>query len=109
MHNGAPQDAWKPKYVFHYIQDRYAEPDFIYDITPVFERKMESVKAYSTQFNSPGNEEPQTYISTPAYYETLIARHKMFGKRIGVEYGEGFISEKKIGISSFDALVQKPT
>jgi hypothetical protein len=70
---------------------------------------MESVKAYSTQFNSTGDAEPQTYISTPAYYETLIARHKMFGKRIGVEYGEGFISEKRIGIRNFDSLIQITT
>jgi N-acetylglucosamine malate deacetylase 1 len=104
--NEVQQEAWKPKYVFHYIQDRYAEPDFIYDISSVFAQKMESVKAYGTQFNSAGDDEPQTYISTPAYYETLIARHKMFGKRIGVEYGEGFISDKRIGINNFDSLVQ---
>lgn len=103
------QDAWKPKYVFHYIQDRYAEPDFIYDISAVFEQKMESVKAYSTQFNSNGDSEPQTYISTPAYFETLISRHKLFGKRIGVEYGEGFITEKRLGVSSFDAFIQITT
>jgi bacillithiol biosynthesis deacetylase BshB1 len=103
---GKEQEAWKPKYVFHYIQDRYAEPDFIYDISMVFEQKMESVRAYLTQFNSAGDAEPQTYISTPAYFDTIISRHKMFGKRIGVEYGEGFISEKRIGISNFDGLIQ---
>lgn len=107
--NGTLQQAWKPKYVFHFIQDRYAEPDFIYDITPVFERKMESVKAYGTQFNATNDEEPQTYISTPAYFDTIISRHKMFGKRIGVEYGEGFITEKRIGINNFDALIQVVT
>lgn len=105
-HKGVQQEAWKPKYVFHYIQDRYAEPDIIYDISPVFEQKMESVKAYSTQFNSSGDAEPQTYISTPAYFETIISRHKMLGKRIGVEYGEGFISEKRIGVRSFNGLIQ---
>lgn len=107
--NGAEQEAWRPKYVFHYIQDRYAEPDFIFDISTVFDRKIESIKAYTTQFNSPGLSEPQTYISSPAYFDTIIARHKMFGKRIGVEYGEGYITEKRIGISSFDAIIQVTT
>jgi N-acetylglucosamine malate deacetylase 1 len=107
--HGEMQEAWKPKYVFHYIQDRYAEPDLVYDISDVIERKMESIKAYSTQFNSTGDAEPQTYISTPAYFETIISRHKMLGKRIGVEYAEGFISEKRIGINNFAALVQKTT
>lgn len=109
--NGEAQQAWRPKYVFHYIQDRYAEPDFIFDITSVFDRKVESIKAYGTQFHNPNPEidEPQTYISTPAYFDTLISRHKMFGKRIGVEYGEGFITEKRIGIKTFDAIIQVST
>jgi bacillithiol biosynthesis deacetylase BshB1 len=107
--DGIMQEAWRPKYVFHYIQDRYAEPDFIFDISAVFDRKVESIKAYTTQFNSPGLDEPQTYISTPAYFDTLISRHKMFGKRIGVEYGEGYMTEKRIGIRNFDALIQVTT
>lgn len=107
--NGVKQDAWRPKYVFHYIQDRYAEPDFVFDISSVFDRKVESIKAYATQFNSPDTNEPQTYISTPAYFDTIISRHKMLGKRIGVDYGEGFLTEKRIGIRSFDALLQITT
>ncbi|MFT3844154.1 MAG: bacillithiol biosynthesis deacetylase BshB1 [Lacibacter sp.] len=107
--NGTEQTAWRPKYVFHYIQDRYLEPDFIFDISSVFDKKLESIKAYTTQFNSEGGSEPQTYISTPTYFETIIARHRMFGKRIGVEYGEGFMTEKRIGIRSFDAFIQVTT
>ena len=110
---GAAQEAWRPKYVFHYIQDRYAEPDFIFDITSVFDRKVACIKAYSTQFSNnstkTNDDEPQTYISTPAYFDTILSRHKMMGKRIGVEYGEGFISEKRIGINTFDAIIQIST
>lgn len=107
--DGAEQKAWRPKYVFHYIQDRYLEPDFIFDVSSVFDKKLESINAYATQFNSEGDSEPQTYISTPTYFETIIARHRMFGKRIGVEYGEGYMTEKLIGIKSFDAFIQVTT
>lgn len=107
--DGTEQTAWRPKYVFHYIQDRYLEPDFIFDVSSVFDKKLESINAYATQFNSEGNSEPQTYISTPTYFETIIARHRMFGKRIGVEYGEGYMTEKLIGIKSFDAFIQVTT
>src|SRR5438309_179189 len=48
--NGAAQEKWRPKYLFHYIQDRFYEPDVIVDISNAFEQKMESVKAYTTQF-----------------------------------------------------------
>lgn len=109
--NGTPQAHWRPKYIFHYIQDRYYEPGFVYDISPVFEKKIEAVKAYSSQFHSEeyNHEEPQTYISTPGFLNSIIGRHAMFGKMIGVPYAEGFITEKMIGINSFDAFIQKDT
>src|SRR5687767_13430817 len=85
--SGNKQEAWRPKYIFHYIQDRYHEPDFIVDISDVFEQRMEAVKAYTTQFYNPDNEDdgPQTYISTPDFLESVVARARMIGKKIGGE------------------------
>jgi N-acetylglucosamine malate deacetylase 1 len=109
--DGTPQQCWRPKYVFHYIQDRYYQPSFVYDISPVFERKIESIKAYSSQFFSSeyDKDEPQTYISSPEFLNSIIGRHQMFGKMIGVGYAEGFISEKMIGVQNFDSFVQLDT
>jgi len=109
--DGKAQQHWRPKYVFHFIQDRFYNPSFVYDITPVFERKLESIKAYSSQFHSTSYDknEPQTYISSPEFLNAIIGRHQMFGKMIGVNYAEGFISEKMIGIRNFDAFVQLDT
>ncbi len=107
--HGNPQEHWRPKYVFHYVQDRFLKPDFVVDISTVFERKLEAIRAYATQFHNPGLEEPQTYISTPDFLDSVVYRHKWFGKMIGVPFAEGFITEKMVGISSFDALIQKDT
>ncbi len=108
---GNPQRHWRPKYVFHYIQDRYYNPSFVYDVTAVFERKLESIKAYSSQFHSTAydKDEPQTYISTPEFLSSIVGRHQMFGKMIGVPYAEGFITEKMIGVRSMDAFIQLDT
>ncbi len=107
---GVAQEKWRPKYVLHYLQDWYHEPDLLIDISDVFEQRMESIKAYGTQFSaSENNEGPQTYISTPDFLDSVIARARMFGKRIGVKYAEGFITEKKIGIRNLDALVMVET
>ena len=108
---GNEQPHWRPKYVFQYIQDRYYNPSFVYDISEVFEKKLASIKAYSSQFFSTeyNKDEPQTYISTPEFFNAVIGRHQMFGKMIGVAYAEGFISEKMIGVSSFDSLIQQDT
>jgi bacillithiol biosynthesis deacetylase BshB1 len=109
--DGVVQQHWRPKYLFHFIQDRYQHPSFVYDITPVFEKKLQSIRAYSSQFHSPAynKDEPQTYISTPGFLDAIIGRHQMFGKMIGVPYAEGFVTEKTIGISDFKALVQMDT
>jgi bacillithiol biosynthesis deacetylase BshB1 len=106
--NGKKQEIWKPKYVFNYIQDQYITPDFVVDISGVIEKKLEAIKAFKTQFftGSGNDEEPQTYISTPEFLESVINRSKMFGKMIGVKHAEGFYSKKMIGISTFDALIQ---
>ncbi len=107
--DGNIQEQWRPKYVLHYIQDRFLQPHFVYDISDVFDQKLEAIKAFKTQFNSPGTGEPQTYISTPDFLESVIYRSKMFGKMIGVKYAEGFISKKMIGIRSFDVLIKEDT
>jgi bacillithiol biosynthesis deacetylase BshB1 len=109
-HNdGHIQEAWRPKYVLHYIQDRYLEPDFVVDISDVFEQKLEAIRAFKTQFYTPGEDGPVTYISTPDFLDSVVYRYKMFGKMIGVKYAEGFISQKKIGLRNFDALIKENT
>ena len=109
--SGKAQQRWKPSYLLHYIQDWYHEPDLIIDISDVFEQRMESVKAYNTQFYVGASSEKgeQTYISTPDFLESVIARARLLGKKIGVTFAEGFITEKKIGIRSLDALIQNET
>ena len=107
--DGKLQEPWRPKYVFNFIQDRYLAPNFVIDITDVMEQKLEAIKAYGTQFNSPNLNEPQTYISTPDFLDSIIYRSKMMGKMIGVKYAEGFISSKMIGFSNFDAFIKKNT
>ncbi len=107
---GIPQPRWRPSYVFHYIQDWYHEPTLLIDISDVFEQRMKAIEAYSTQFHSQKSHEgPQTYISTPDFLDSIIARARMFGKRIGVKYAEGFVSEKSIGIRDLDALISNET
>ena len=107
--NGVSQEAWRPKYVFNYIQDKLLNPDFVIDISEVFDKKLEAIKAYATQFHNTESNEPQTYISTPDFLDSVVYRHKWFGKMIGVKYAEGFITEKMTGLKNFDAFIKKDT
>jgi len=108
---GREQERWRPAYVLHYIQDWHHEPDFLIDITDVFEQRMKAIAAYGSQFYSgqADDEEPSTYISTPDFMEAIVARARAFGKRIGVKYAEGFITEKTLGIRDLDCLIRNET
>jgi len=108
-HDGKIQEAWRPKYVFQYIQDRYIEPDFVIDISAHIETKTKAILCYTTQFFNPSLNEPQTYISSTQFLESINARAMTFGKRIGVAYAEGFLSKKTLGIKSLDAFIQNAT
>lgn len=106
---GESQEAWRPKNIYHYIQDTYIEPDFVFDISDVHEQKIKAVVCYKTQFNTSDASEPTTYISTPDFLNRTIGRALSLGKTIGVQYAEGFISEKAVGVRDFNDLVQVTT
>lgn len=101
----AAQAAWRPKRVYHMIQDRFIEPSFIVDVSDTHEVKMEAIKAYKSQFHDPNSDEPITYIAQGGFLESIEARSLLLGKRIGVKYGEGFICENLPGISNLDDLI----
>ncbi len=102
---GEPQTAWRPKRIFHFQQDRNVPPAFIVDISSTFEKKMEAIKCYKTQFHDPNSTEPITYISTGDFLNQLTYRDAQVGKQIGVAYGEAFHCENVPGISDLDQLL----
>ena len=109
VEDGNNQEAWRPTYIFHYLQDRFLQPDFVFDISDFHDKKLEAIKCYKTQFYNPELNEPETYISNPDFLEAIKARALMLGKRIGVKYAEGYITKKIIGINSFDSIIKQTT
>lgn len=103
--DGKEQGAWRPGLMLQYIQDRYIRPDIIIDITPYMETKIASIKAYRTQFFNPDEDGPETYISSPDFFESVIGRAREFGKSIGATYAEGFTSRKLLGVDSLFNLL----
>lgn len=101
---GLPQQHWRPKKIFHYIQDRFTEPDFIVDISDSFELKTEAIKCFKTQFFNEGSTDPQTYISAPGFMDKIENRASQIGHRIGAKYGEGFKLETSLGVKDLDAF-----
>lgn len=104
-YRGIKQEQWRPKAVYHYIQDYYTKPDIIVDITPYFERKLESIKAFSSQFYDPNSTEPESPISTKDFMTFIEGRAREFGRNIGVPFGEGFTVKKLIGTRDLTQLL----
>ncbi|MDB4920581.1 bacillithiol biosynthesis deacetylase BshB1 [Mucilaginibacter sp.] len=100
--NGELQTAWRPKQVLHFIQDNYIRPDILVDVTDFWDKKVESIQAFGSQFFNPdwAADEPQTYISSPDFIQVVEARAREFGKSINVKYAEGFTSRKILGVDS---------
>lgn len=103
--NGVPQTAWRPKRVYHMIQDRVPEPSFLVDISEVFDQKMKAIQCYKSQFHNPGSDEPMTYIATSDFLEQIKYRDALMGKRIGRKYAEGYVSLNISGIEDLDSLL----
>lgn len=104
-HEGATQHAWRPKAVYHYIQDRYFRPDFIVDISEHMEQRVAALKAYKSQFYDPNSKEPVTAIATQQFMDNLLGRAGELGRIIGVEYGEGFQVERIPGVKDLFNLL----
>lgn len=104
-HHGEQQQAWRPKVVYKYIQDYYLQPDFVYDITGLWEKKIEALKCFSSQFYNGETNEPKTPISGAEYFDFLKGRAMEMGRPAGFLLGEGFITSRAMGIKDFSALV----
>lgn len=88
---GACQDAWRPKAVYHYIQFNAHKPDFVVDISKHFEKKMQAIRAFNSQFYNPHSKEPETLISSPEFFGFVKKRCQEHGGLINSRYGEGFL------------------
>jgi N-acetylglucosamine malate deacetylase 1 len=108
-YEGQQQQHWRPKAVYHYIQDKELVPSFVVDITPYLEKKQELILTFRSQFflqdSKEYSEEPETPISGKDFMEFLQSKSRVFGRPIGVEFAEGFIAARTVGVNDFFNLI----
>lgn len=103
--NGQEQKEWRPKAVYHYIQDRQLKPDIVVNVTEFVEKKMEAIRAFKSQFYDPNSKEPESPISVKNFLDVVKGKMSLFGRDAGFEYGEGFTVERTPGIEDLFKLV----
>lgn len=99
------QEAWRPKLVYHYIQWKNIEPDFVVDISGFIDIKMEAIMAYDSQFYNPDTKEPETPITTKNFLDSIKYRAQDLGRITGVSYAEGFTAERYLAVNSLSDLI----
>ncbi|MGZ3899162.1 MAG: bacillithiol biosynthesis deacetylase BshB1 [Bacteroidia bacterium] len=99
------QKAWRPKAVYHYIQDQFIHPDFVVDVTEFIETKRKAIMAFSSQFYDPNSKEPETPISGKNFLENINAKMSLWGRAINVQYAEGFTVNRYPGIKNLFDLI----
>ena len=103
--SGDLQEAWRPRAVYHYVQDRNLKADLVVDISDFMEKKIESIMAFRSQFFDPGSQEPETPISTKSFIDFIRAKNRSYARDIGVEYAEAFTVERNIGVKDLFDLI----
>lgn len=102
---GEFQEKWRPKQVYHYIQWKNIEPNFVVDVTGFVAKKIAAVLAYSSQFYDPNSKEPETPITSKNFIDSINYRAKDLGRLINVEYAEGFTSERYVAVENLSKLI----
>ncbi len=87
----------------HSAPDR--PPSFIVDVTDHFERKMDALRAYRSQFHNPDYPAEETYISSKEFHEQIEVRARYFGGLIGVRYGEPFFLPDPLAVDDPVTLI----
>jgi bacillithiol biosynthesis deacetylase BshB1 len=98
------QEPWRPRAVYHYLQDMWLDPGVLIDISEYWDKRMEAIMCFRSQFFNASSTEPVTYISTPEFLESLKFRAQALGRMIGVAYAENFTTLRKTGIDHFFVL-----
>lgn len=102
---GKPQDFWRPKHVYHYIQWENLKPDFVVEVNDFIQRKLEAVLAYKSQFYDPNSKEPISPIATKNFQESIEYRAKDLGRLINTEFAEGFTTERFVAVECLSKLI----
>lgn len=105
LFEGNHQNAWRPKHVYHYIQWKNIEPDFVVDVSDFMDKKLEAVFAFASQFHQKDADEPETPITSTNFRDSITYRAQDLGRLIGVEYAEGFTVERFVAVKSLYDLI----
>jgi bacillithiol biosynthesis deacetylase BshB1 len=77
-------------------------PSFVVDVTAVWEQKLRAIAAYASQFTpAPGE---SGVLPLDRFQEAVELAGRRHGQRIGVRYGEGYVTREPLAVDDICAL-----
>ena len=95
----------RPKKILYSAMYAEVRPSFCVDITPFFQKKLEAIHAFASQFGGDMSQITELYPAWGRLLDQITTQCKYFGHTIGVEYAEPFVVKELLAI---DDVVTMP-
>jgi bacillithiol biosynthesis deacetylase BshB1 len=98
-------EAFRPrKLVYSVTMTEATEvpPTIVVDITAVWERKLQAIRAFASQFTAQAGE--SVALPFDRFQSALELQARRHGQRIGVGYGEGFVTKEPVQVQDLLSL-----
>ena len=83
--------------------DRVLEGQLYVDVTPVWEQRVATMRAFASQFERPTLDIDQRLYGTDDHLELVAARARVQGQAIGVRYAEAFLCDRGVAVGDLIA------
>jgi bacillithiol biosynthesis deacetylase BshB1 len=98
----APHRPLKVIHCVTYRQD-FEKPTFVVDISAEFERKMQAVRCYGSQFDG-ATQAGEVYPNGEPLYDVIRYHASHYGSLIRTRYGEAFYTDETMRVDDIAAL-----
>ena len=93
--------------LLHFPTDRVIDGDVLVDVSDVWEARLDTMRAFASQFTAPTAAIDHTLYGIDDYLEVVATRARAHGQRIGVRYAEAFVSDRGLAADDLVALVRR--
>jgi bacillithiol biosynthesis deacetylase BshB1 len=91
-------EAYRPKKILYAAMYAEVRPSFSVDISAVFQRKLEAILCFASQFSGDMKEITELYPAWGRLIDQITTQCKYYGHLIGVEYAEPFVVKELLAI-----------
>lgn len=100
--DGDPHRPRKVLYATSFRED-IGKPTFVVDISEQFERKMDAVRCYASQFDD-AIQAGEAFPTGQPFYDLVETQNRHYGSLIRRPYGEPFVTDETVAVQDVVAM-----